>query len=76
MRRQYPVRAEERRCQVCGARSAYLTDWEGKARCRDCLRDLLLRAPKGRKRLRLLRLIDAPEWAQGILDFEEDDNGR
>lgn len=59
------------RCDVCHAHSPYLYKWEGKRRCRECLRDLLMRAPMGAKRRRLLRLLDGPDWAQGHLNWGE-----
>lgn len=56
-------------CEECHCRTAFLFKWDGKRRCRECLRDKLLRAPRGVKRQRLLRLIDGPDFAQGELNF-------
>ena len=65
------VRVEERRCGVCHALTPYLYRWDKVERCKECLRDLLLRAPRGARRARLIRLIDSDDWAQGTFDWED-----
>ena len=65
-----------RECQVCYGKTQYLYKWEHKHQCRECLRDLLLRNPRGAKRRRLLRLLDGPDWAQGEFNYGGNDDGR
>jgi ribosomal protein S14 len=65
-----------RRCESCYASTPFVYKWYGMLRCRECLRDMLLRAPKGAKRRALLRLLDGPEIGQAEFDFGGQDDGR
>lgn len=56
-------------CAICRKTTEFAYRWEGFNRCRECLRDLLLRKPKVRKRQKLLRLLDGPDWAQGEFNW-------